>query len=94
MKKRNYSKISNLNDLHYAQQENDIRLKHIECTLYNNILHIQKSLHIGTIFIKLCSDYLTLATQINFFRQGYLWLRTLYHKLSNNTEKETQYSSK
>jgi|GEM_PF-3522178 len=90
MKRMNYSKINNINELHFAQKENDIRLKYIQSTLQKKISSIGGTLHTGVSLINLCNEYLLFASHIRFYHRAYLWLRTmsLNFRNRNNTEKK------
>ena len=89
-----YAKISSINKLRNAKKENDIRLKKAESVLYENLSSIRASLHLDSFFIKLGYDYLSLASHLRFYHQGYLWLRSLLHKFSNTTDNERQNNCK
>ena len=90
MKKSNYSKISSINELRCAIKDSAARSKHAEKMLQKNIASIRASLHLGTMLITLCSDYLSFASHIHIYKRGYLWLRSLFLKFSNNADKKNK----
>lgn len=84
-KKTSYSNISNINELHSAQKENHMRMKQAQYMLRKNISSLRESLHLGNLFVKMCSGYLSIASHLHLYRQGYLWIRSLFYK-NNNKE--------
>jgi hypothetical protein len=84
--------ISNIDELRCAQKETAIRLKHTQTALYKNVSSVRDTLHLSTLFIKICGNYLSLASHINFYHRGYLWLRSLLlsFKSKKNGDKEKQ----
>lgn len=87
-KKTDYSNISNINELHSAQEENHMRMKQVQYTLSKNISSLRESLHIGNLFVKMCSGYLSIASHLHLYRQGFLWIRSLLFKNNNKNHKD------
>lgn len=91
-KKTNYSNISNINELHSAQKENNIHMEQTQYMLHKNISSLRESLHVGNIFLKMCSRYLSIASHLHLYRQGYLWIRSMFLGFNNknHTNKKKQ----
>lgn len=79
MKSSDYSNLKTLKELQRMRFENDVRLAQSQSTLYRDFKIVRESLKFSSIISNTFDNTLSMMSQVDIFRRGYIWIRSFLH---------------